>query len=170
MEGGHVRLAALDHRHLDQTRAWANEPEIMRLMDRTKPVSTDEHEQWFASLAGRDDCAYFAIETVDSGIHVGNVWLFAIDRRHRKAELRVVIGEAGDRGKGFGAEAIDRLCRHAFDQLDLHRIYAYVLAINPMARRAFERAGFALEGVLRDDRWAGEHFVDAHLLARVRHG
>jgi RimJ/RimL family protein N-acetyltransferase len=168
MEGGRVRLAALDRRHLDRTRIWANEPEIMRLMDRARPVSTDEHEQWFASLARRDDCSYFAIETADGGVHVGNVWLFAIDRRHHKAELRVVIGDADARGKGFGAEAIDRLCQHGFDQLGLHRIYAYVLAINPRAQRAFERAGFALEGILRDDRWAGDRFVDAHLLARIR--
>ena len=54
-----------------------------------------------------------------------------------------------------------------FNELGLHRIYAYVLAINPAARRAFERAGFALEGTLRDDRWSDGSFVDAHLFARV---
>ncbi len=154
---------------MDRTRVWANEPEIMRLMDRARPVSTAEHEAWFESLAARDDCSYFAIEIADAGTHVGNVWLFAIDQRHRKAELRVVIGDPAARGKGFGAEAIDRLCRHGFDQLGLHRIYAYVLAINSAAQRAFERAGFALEGTLRDDRWTGERFVDAYLLARVSH-
>ena len=42
--------------------------------------------------------------------------------------------------------------RYAFEQLGLHRVYAYVLAFNPPARRAFEKAGFALEGTLRDDR------------------
>ena len=146
---------------------WANDPAIMRLMDRARPVSAGEHEAWYLALAGRDDCAYFAIETAEPDPHVGNVWFFAIDRRHRKAELRVVIGEPAARGKGYGAEAIDRLCRHGFNELGLHRIYAYVLAINPAARRAFERAGFALEGTLRDDRWSDGGFVDAHLLARM---
>lgn len=162
-----VRLVPLESRHLERTRVWANDPAIMRLMDRAQPVSAGEHEAWFLALAGRDDCAYFAIETAEPDPHVGNVWFFAIDRRHRKAELRVVIGEPAARGKGYGAEAIDRLCRHGFNELGLHRIYAYVLAINPAARRAFERAGFALEGTLRDDRWSDGCFVDAHLLARV---
>jgi RimJ/RimL family protein N-acetyltransferase len=162
-----VRLVPLESRHLERTRVWANDPAIMRLMDRARPVSADEHEAWFLALAGRDDCAYFAIETAEPDPHVGNVWFFAIDRRHRKAELRVVIGEPAARGKGYGAQAIDRLCRHGFNDLGLHRIYAYVLAINPAARRAFERAGFALEGTLRDDRWSDGSFVDAHLLARV---
>jgi RimJ/RimL family protein N-acetyltransferase len=164
---GCVRLVPLDRRHLEQTRVWANDPDIMRLMDRAKPVSRDEHEAWFVSLAGRDDCSYFAIETADAQLHVGNVWLFAIERRHRKAELRVVIGEPTARGRGYGSEAIDQLCQHAFATLGLHRIYAYVLAVNRRAQRSFEHAGFALEGRLRDDRWSGGGFVDTYLLARV---
>ena len=117
-----VRLVALDRPHLARTCEWANDPQLMRLMDRQRPVSAAEHDAWFASVVQTDDCAYFAIETVDAGAHVGNVWLWAIDQRHRKAELRVVIGDEAARGRGMGAEAIDRLCRHGFDRLGLHRI------------------------------------------------
>jgi RimJ/RimL family protein N-acetyltransferase len=163
---GRLTLVPLGRAHLARTRAWANDPELMRLMDRAQLVSEPEHEAWFDSLSRRTDCTYFAVEL---GVrHVGNVWLAAIDARHRKAELRIVIGEADARGRRVGVEAIDTLCRRAFDELDLHRIYAYVLAINPRARQAFERAGFALEGTLRDDRWTGERFVDAFLLSRLR--
>jgi diamine N-acetyltransferase len=161
-----VRIVPLDRRHAERTREWANDADIMRLMDRVSPVSASDHEQWFASLADRPDCQYFAIETT-SGQHVGNVWLWAIDRRHRKAELRVVIGDPDARGKRLGSDAIDLACAYGFEHLGLRRIYAYVLALNPAARRAFERAGFLLEGTLRDDRWTGDRFVDAHLLARV---
>jgi diamine N-acetyltransferase len=163
-----VHLVSLDRQHLDRTRDWANDPHLMMLMGRANHVSMAEHERWFAALPSRDDCSYFAIEIAD-GQHVGNVWLWAIDRRHRKAELRIVIGDPAARARGVGSDAIDALCRHAFDDLGLHRIYAYVLAMNPAARRAFERAGFRLEGTLQDDRWTGDRFVDAYVLARVRH-
>ena len=153
---------------MDRTRAWANDPKLMKLMDRAAMVDLEEHERWFASLGGRDDCAYFAIETPDAR-HVGNIWLWAIDRRHLKAELRVVIGEQDARGRGLGSAAIDSLCRHGFERLCLHRIYAYVLAMNVAAQQAFRRAGFMLEGTLRDDRRAGALFVDVVLLARVSH-
>ncbi len=165
--GSQVMLVALDRPHLASSRAWANDPELMRLMDRAQPVSEAEHDAWFQSIHHRGDCAYFAIETSDASEHVGNIWLWAIDRRHRKAELRVVVGSAAARGRGMGAEAIDLLCRHGFERLNLHRIYAYVLANNSPARRAFERAGFVVEGTLRDDRWDGAEFSDAYLLARV---
>lgn len=162
-----ITLAPLAAAHLARTRAWANDPGLMRLMDRVSTVSEPEHAAWFESIGRRDDCAYFAVETSDGSVHVGNAWLWAIDPRHRKAELRVVIGDPAARGQGLGTEAIDLLCRHAFEQRSLHRIYAYVLAINPAARRAFERAGFVLEGTLVDDRWTGDGFTDTYLLARV---
>jgi RimJ/RimL family protein N-acetyltransferase len=162
-----VRLVPLDRSHLGRTREWASDPELMRLMDRHRPVTAEEHEIWFNTVVQRDDCAYFAIETVDNPAHVGNVWLWNIDHRHRKAELRIVIGDVASRGRGLGSEAIDGACRHGFHTLRLHRIYAYVLALNPMALRAFARAGFRVEGTLQHDRWTGEGYVDSYLLARV---
>ena len=167
IRGRSVNLVALDRAHMARTRAWANDPEIARLMDRARPVSEPEHEAWFQSILTRDDCVYFAVEQAEGGAHVGNVWLWAIDGRHHKAELRVVIGDSAARGHGTGTEAIELLCRYGFERLNLHRVYAYVLAINPAARRAFERAGFALEGTLRDDRWTGDRYTDTFLLARL---
>ena len=163
-----VRLLPLERRHLEKTLEWANDPELMRLLNRAHTVSREEHEQWFNALQKREDCCYFAIEDVD-GAHLGNVWLWDIDLRHRRAELRIVMGL--DRaGKGVGTEAISRLCDYAFEQLNLHKVYAYVLALNPRARRSFEKAGFVLEGTLREDRWSGESFTDVYLLARLNHG
>jgi RimJ/RimL family protein N-acetyltransferase len=167
IRGTRVNLVPVALAHKERTRAWTNDPEIARLMDRPRPVSADEHDAYFDSIVVPDERTFFAVELVDTGTHVGNVWFRDIDTRHRKAELSVVIGDAAARGKGAGSEAIHLLCRHGFERLNLHRIYAYVLAINPAAKRAFEAAGFTQEGVLRDDRWTGDGFVDAYLLARL---
>jgi RimJ/RimL family protein N-acetyltransferase len=171
-----ITLVPLDRTHMARTQAWANDPDTARLMNRVNPVSDAEHETWFQSILIRPDCAYFAIEQsgaqsdapTDQPHHIGNVWLWDIDMRHHKAELRVVVGEPAARGRCIGAEAIDLLCRHGFEHLNLHRIYAYVLAINPGARRSFENAGFRLEGTLRDDRWSVDGYVDTWLLGRLK--
>jgi RimJ/RimL family protein N-acetyltransferase len=162
-----VTLVPLARRHVERTRAWANDPELMRLLDRSKSVSADEHERWFLGLASASDRVYMAIEENEKADHIGNVWLWAIDQRNRKAELRIVIGFSGYTGRGAGSEAIDLMCRYAFDVLQLHRVYAYVLAFNVRAHRAFEKAGFAAEGVLRDDRSSDDRYVDAYVLARL---
>lgn len=164
IQGKTVRLRALERRHLEATRVWANDPELARLLDRAWPVSDQEHEAWFADLRERRDRVFFAIETHDEGRHIGNIWLWGIDWRHRKAEVRVILGEATEFGKGYGSESITLLSQYAFERLNLHRLFAYVLAINPRARRAFERAGFVLEGTLRQDRWTGQEYSDVFLL------
>jgi RimJ/RimL family protein N-acetyltransferase len=167
IRGETVSLVPLERRHLETTRAWANNPELKRLLDRTAEVSPEEHEAWFASLQGRADCAYFAIETNTDARHVGNVWLWNIEERHRKAELRIVIGDRDQLGHGVGTEAISLLSGYALATLNLHKVYAYVLAINPRALRAFEKAGFVIEGTLREDRRSDEGFTDVYLLGKL---
>jgi len=168
LRGERVTLRPLERRHLERTRAWANDPGLMRLLGRERPVSEAEHEEWFERVVGgRADCAYFAVEANPGGEHVGNVWLWDIDGRHRRAELRIVIGDPEPAGRGAGTEAITLLCDHAFGALGLHRVYAYVLAFNPRARRSFEKAGFVLEGTLREDRRSGDAYTDVYLLGKL---
>ena len=65
----------------DKTREWANDPELMRLLNRAPADFHSEHQQWFASLKKRKDCVYFAIET-KAHSSTGNIWLWNIDLRH----------------------------------------------------------------------------------------
>src|SRR5688572_153894 len=90
-----VALRPLDRQHMERTREWANDPEVSLLMDRARPVTDHEHEEWFTGLARREDAVFFAIEADGESAprHVGNVWLWGIDWRHRKAEARIVVGE-----------------------------------------------------------------------------
>jgi diamine N-acetyltransferase len=167
IQGPTVTLVPLARRHLERTRQWANDPELMRLLDRTRVVTAEEHERWFAGLASATDRVYMAIEETATRTHIGNVWLWSVDERNRKAELRIVIGDRAHLGHGAGSEAVDLMCRYAFRTRALHRLYAHVLAFNTRARRAFEKAGFTTEGILKDDRLADGRLVDAYLLARV---
>jgi diamine N-acetyltransferase len=164
---GAVALRPFDRRHLERTRAWANDEALGRLVDRAWPVTDAEHERWYEALQRRRDCAYFAVETVAEGRHVGNVWLWDVDARHRKAEVRVVLGDADGVGRGLGTAALLAVADFALDRLNLRRLYAYVLGTNPRARRAFEKAGFAVEGVLREDRWVGDRYADVWLMGRL---
>jgi RimJ/RimL family protein N-acetyltransferase len=162
-----IRLVPLAATHLAATLRWVNDHDMMRLLGRTSPVSADEHQRWFQELQHRTDCRYFGVETVDAGRHVGNIWLWDIDTTHRKAEVRILFGDESSRDHGYGSEAIDLIAATSRATMNVHRLYAYVFATNPRARRAFEKAGFRVEGVLRDDRWIGDRWVDVYALGRL---
>ena len=165
-----VRLVPLAETHLDATLLWVNDPVLMRLLGRRAHVEGEEHRQWFAQLRGRQDCRYFAVETLDSGRHVGNVWLWNIDTVGEQAEVRILFGDEASRSRGYGSEAINLLAAIAFDTMTLRRLYAYVFAINPRAKRAFEKAGFITESLLRQDRCIAGEWTDVYVLARLASG
>jgi [ribosomal protein S5]-alanine N-acetyltransferase len=53
-------------------------------------------------------------------------------------------------GKGYATEAVGEILRFGFEELGLHRIAAWTVADNAASARVLEKAGFSLEGRLRD--------------------
>jgi [ribosomal protein S5]-alanine N-acetyltransferase len=53
-------------------------------------------------------------------------------------------------GKGYATEAVGEILRFGFEDLGLHRIAAWTVAGNAASARVLEKAGFSLEGRLRD--------------------
>jgi len=160
-----THLVPLGKQHLARTLTWMNDPEMMRLLHREHVITEEEHAAWSQKLANDPSVLYFAIEAGAERKHLGNVWLAQIDRRNLKAEVRVLLGEA--QGSGHGSKALALLAEHAFSKLGLNRLYAYVLDFNPRAVRAFEKAGFTQEGLLKDDRKSTQGFHDAWILSCV---
>ena len=66
--------------------------------------------------------------------------------------------------------AIKTICEQAFEMFDIARIEGRVFANNPGARRALEKAGFTLEGVLRKSVYKNGYLFDCLLLARLKDG
>ena len=97
-----------------------------------------------------------------------NCQLRSIDSEHRNAELQIRIGERAAWGRGYGTDAVRLLVRHAFDDLDLHRVHLHVFATNDRAVRAYEKAGFQPEGRLRDGALIDGGYVDVLVMATLR--
>jgi UDP-4-amino-4,6-dideoxy-N-acetyl-beta-L-altrosamine N-acetyltransferase len=167
MKKSTITLRPFGNEHKESTLVWFNDPDLARFMGRTRAITETEHNAWFERLKEREDVRYYAIETVSGGQHIGNVWLWDIDRQHRKAEVSILIGDKDTHNAGVGSEALDLCCQLAFEKHDLHKVYAHVLAFNPRAKRAFEKAGFQLEGTLREDRWLDGSFIDVYRLGRL---
>lgn len=53
----------------------------------------------------------------------------------------------------------------AFEQLKLHRLELDVYSFNPRAEKAYLKAGFIKEGILRDAILDGDKFADDILMA-----
>jgi len=99
---------------------------------------------------------------------IGFAGLYDIHLTARKAEFRIFIGEALYRGKGIGTEVTELLTFYGFDRLNLHRIWLGVTSENKGGVRAYEKAGYTLEGVLRDDIYRNSRYYDSVRMAILR--
>jgi RimJ/RimL family protein N-acetyltransferase len=73
---------------------------------------------------------------------LGNVFFMDMDHIYRNAEIGVFIGEAADRGKGLGGEALSLLLSYGFSLLNLHNILLHVHADNEAAIKCYKKLGF----------------------------
>jgi RimJ/RimL family protein N-acetyltransferase len=162
-----VRLRAIEPGDLGRSLLWVNDPEITRFTGTLYPVSSIEEDEWYRKLLHDPTQRAFALET-DGGRHVGNAGFRDIQPVQGKAELWIYIGEKSKQNAGLGTAAIEALVRFGFERMNLHRIWIRVFSYNERALKAFQRCGFAQEGLLRDDQYRDGRYHDTHVLAILR--
>ena len=101
------------------------------------------------------------------GVAVGSVSLFAFDDLARHAEVGIaLVAEA--RGNGAGTAAISQIVEFAFVRCNLRRIHLLVIASNLGAIRAYEKAGFVIEGRQRQHAWVRGKYEDILVMGILR--
>ena len=100
-------------------------------------------------------------------IHIGNIVLQEIDWINRSAELAIIIGDKRYKGKGYGSDACRLLVAHAFNRLNLHRIWLGTPEKNlPMIKTA-TKLGMELEGVFKDAFYCQEGYIKVNRYAII---
>ena len=148
---------------------WITDRELLILNAPYFPVGEGAHEEWFESmLRGRNDTVFFVIEDIETSQAIGTCQLLNINWVHRNAELQIRIGEPAFHGKGYGSEAIQQLVDFGFRDLHLHRIFLHVFVSNTRAIKAYEKCGFAHEGVLREAAYIDGKYLDVQIMSILR--
>jgi RimJ/RimL family protein N-acetyltransferase len=157
------RLIELRHHipsNLPTVLRWYADPEIARLTRySTRPMATQEVERFFQSRLLSTESVAYGIHLRPSGRLVGLTTFSALDPDNGSVLFHITIGERDAWGHGYGTEATRLMLWLAFEQIGLHRVGLTVFAFNERAIRSYEKAGFRVEGRLReaiardDTRW-----------------
>lgn len=92
-----------------------------------------------------------------SDVHVGNIGLSHFNYINRSVAFGIIMAPA-HRGKGYAKEASKLALAHAFDNLNLHRVYLEVVVSNQIAINLYESIGFIREGEKRQGYWSQGHY------------
>ncbi|MFF0434921.1 GNAT family N-acetyltransferase [Streptomyces sp. NPDC004327] len=143
-----------------------NDPEIGRLTGSHADFPEAALRQWYATRGAQTNRLDLAVVERATGRVVGEAVLNEWDAPNESCGFRICLAP-DTLGRGLGTEATRLIVGHAFEGLGLYRVWLEVYAFNPRARRAYEKAGFRAEGVLRGALlWEGER-VDATVMSVI---
>ncbi|HUR50628.1 MAG TPA: GNAT family protein [Mycobacteriales bacterium] len=111
------------------------------------------------------DAAAFVVDV--EGSPVGTASLFGFNTYVGHAEIGIALVPQA-RGRGIGTEAIRQLVTFGFERRNLRRIHLQAIASNAPALRAYEKAGFGVEGRLREHAWVRGAYEDIVLMGILR--
>lgn len=98
---------------------------------------------------------------------IGHIALYAIKRLpYSSAFIGYSLDEQFTR-RGIASEAVSLLVKFAFEQLQLHRIEAYIAPDNYGSIKVIENNGFKQEGLLRKLLYINGQWIDHYLYARL---
>jgi diamine N-acetyltransferase len=164
-----IHLREIERADLGTINQWRNDADLVASLGsgfRHTGLAVDE--QWFDRyLAARANNVRLAICQADETM-VGAIYLLDIDWLHRHAEFAIWLGDASARGQGVGEQASRMALSHAFDDLNLERIYLNVLAGNEPATQLYRKLGFVEEGRQRRSVFKGGVYHDVVLMAILR--
>ena len=107
---------------------------------RTMTVKTER--EWLENALSNQTDHIFAIIKKSDDKLIGNCSIYNIHTPSMNAEVGLFIGEAENRGKGYGAQALRLLLSYGFFYLNLHNIMLKVFSFNKAAIGMYTKVGF----------------------------
>ncbi len=151
------------HADLALVLAWRNHPDIRRHMYSQHEITLGEHHRWYENAL------------TDPHKHV---LIFEVNHQ---AQGFVNFNEAVNGGvaswgfyaspeatKGSGRQLGNAALRHAFTQLNLHKVCGQALAHNERSIQLHQTLGFQQEGILCEQHFDGERYHNVICFGLVR--
>lgn len=135
---------------------WINDSRINQTMFFDLPASIENTEKWYANNINSKSRIDFSFFDKDGDL-IAMGGFTSISDEHKNAEYYVMVNP-NLQGQGIGKKVSIWMYNYAFSKLNLHKIYLYTNDDNISAYSIYEKAGFKLEGVLREHKWKNDKY------------
>ena len=162
--GEKVYLSPMFLDDAEQYTRWLNDFEVTRYLGQAANCySLESERKALEKLASEGH--NFAVVLKGEERLIGNASLMNVQHIHQSAEIGLFIGEAGDRGKGYGREVVKLLVDYGFKYLNLNNIMLKVFSGNTAAISAYRKCGFKEIGrrtrcYFVENRWHDEIYME----------
>jgi RimJ/RimL family protein N-acetyltransferase len=147
--------------------ACNNDPEVRASFFTHTPTNLHQQVKHAEGLyqAGSDYIPFVICpRDEEDGRGIGITAFHRVDLVSHAAVYSIRICDAGQWGKGYGSEVTRLMLKYAFDVLNLHRVHLHVWTENARGIKAYQKAGFVLEGRLREAMMHDGKYCDFHVM------
>ncbi len=133
------------HEYLD----WLSDFEVNKFLEiRHQSVDLNSLRSYLKSISISENEYLFGI--FYSGKHIGNIKLGPIDKRYKRGDIGLLIGDKKWWNKGVASESIKTISDWGFRDMKLNKIEAGCYESNEFSKKSFVNVGYQIEGLIRD--------------------
>lgn len=165
-----ITFREIERNDLQEITKWRNDKFLIDLLGAPfRYINSEIDQSWFDHyLKNRNNNVRLGIYCDHKEIIIGAVYLTNIDWVSRNAELSIWIGNSDYQGKGIGKIAVQTILKHAFQNLNLYRVYLTLLRTNNRARKLYVSSGFISEGIQRSAIYKNGIYYDLEMMSILK--
>ena len=166
--GEKVLLRAYKSNDIERAYEYVNDAELIRYLspDVPFPMTYKEEKEWIEGQGKNKEGTYsFAIEDLESGKYIGGCGVDKVNWLTRVATVGIMIGDKNYWGRGYGTDAMNTLIKFIFSNMNINKIKLYTFSFNERAQRCYEKCGFKIEGILKEEVFRDGQYYDEILMA-----
>ena len=154
----------INHEFVD----WLNDAEVMNFLGISKTLShtLESTKKWVGKTNQDSDKRLWGIFGLEGDL-IGHLRL-DIEWTWGVCTINIGIYNKKFWGMGIGTEVINLATNFAFNHLNMQKVEAGVLEGNTGSLKAFQKAGFKIEGIREKRRYNNGKYVNDILLGRVK--
>ncbi|MBI9056184.1 MAG: GNAT family N-acetyltransferase [Labilibaculum sp.] len=163
-----ITLRPLTIENLPSFYNWIRDEEaIFYSLSIFQKMKTDQQiEDWFINTINNKKNSNHGIFVDD--VFVGYAGICGISTTNKSGEYFIFIGDKDYWGKGVGTEVTKQIVKIGFEELNLNRIMLTVSVPNKGGVKAYERAGFVLEGRFREAAFRNGQYHDKLVMSILK--
>lgn len=151
-ESPHISLRPYEKKDIKDILLYINDPEVRKFLVPGTPFPMDElaEEKWIEKQSAETEVKSFAIILKETMKYMGGCGINQLDWKNRVATVGIFLGKPFW-NQGYGTEALRVLIDFIFMEMNIHKVKLNVYSFNKRGIRCYEKLGFKIEGVLREE-------------------
>ncbi|MGM9945285.1 MAG: GNAT family N-acetyltransferase [Lysinibacillus sp.] len=168
MKGKSVYLRPIKDEDMVSIYKSCQDDEFLYMTGTRKLFTLDEIIKSYNQFS-EDSTRYdFAICLLDNNEIIGDLAILDIDQENKKAGFRISLHSRNTVNKGYGTEATKLAQKFTFEELKLNRLELEVFSHNIRGIKAYVKAGFKIEGTLRQSLYMNDTYSDEVLMGMLQ--